>query len=200
MNANTGEPSPITITFDLQLRDVEHGLAALPRARWARRAAWVSIAVVAALVAWRVREGRDPGVMLAIGAFLVVVLFIGRDPAKRVAKRVYAALPEAARHVELRFDAHGILATSGDAATETPWSRVSQVLEDQNSLLLFESSSNAQIVPRRSLTEEQSARLQELIRLHVVPHRQRWLTRQIALRLVIYLVLFAAFWFFYKHR
>lgn len=200
MIARPGDANTIEIAFDLQLNDVEQGLAALPRARWARVAAWVSIVVVAALVAWRVHEGRNAGVIIAIGAFLVVALYIGRDPAKRVAKRVFDGLPEAARHVELRFDQQGIQTTSADQGTETPWSRVSRVLEARNTFLLFESRSNAQIVPKRVLTEEQCATLRDLVARYVVPRNEPWLTPQIAVRFAIYAILFVAFWFFYKYR
>jgi len=203
MDASPNEPNgrvPIIVTFDLQLLDVQQGLGALPRARWAKVAAWIGILTVGALVAWRVHEGRDPGVMVAVGVFLVAALFIGRDPAKRIAKRVYANLPEVERHVELKFDQEGIQTNTGAQATLTPWSRVMQVVEARHTFVLFESRSNAQLVPKRAMTNEQCAELRELIRQRVVPRKDPWLTRQVAVRLVIYALLFVALWLFFRNR
>jgi len=200
MDTSLADSQTITVAFDFQLSDIEQGLASLPRARWARIAGWSSILVVAALIAWRLREGRDPGYVILLGVFLMVVLFVGRDPSKRIAKRVYEGLPPEARHVELSFNQQGIVLTTGTESTETPWTRLSHVLDSRSSILLFESRSNAQIVPKRALTPEQYSALRALVRQHVVRRNEPWLTPQIALRIAIYAVLFGAFWFFYQHR
>jgi hypothetical protein len=200
MDTSREDSQTITVGFDFQLSDIEQGLASLPRARWARIAGWLSILVVAALIAWRLREGRDPGYVILLGVFLMVVLFMGRDPSKRIAKRVYEGLPPEARHVELSFNQQGIVLTTGTESTETPWTQLSHVLDSRNSILLFESRSNAQIVPKRALTPEQYSALRSLVRQHVVRRNEPWLTPQIAVRIAIYAALFGAFWFFYQRR
>ena len=77
MNAGSSETQPLVISFDLQLTDVERGLASLPRARFARMAAWFAMLVVAALVAWRWHEGRDPSLLAVVGVIMIAVLFAG---------------------------------------------------------------------------------------------------------------------------
>lgn len=200
MDTSLADSQTVNVAFDFQLSDIEQGLASLPRARWARIAGWSSILVVAALIAWRLREGRDPGYVILLGVFLMVVLFVGRDPSKRIAKRVYEGLPPEARHVELSFNQQGIKLTTGSESTETPWTQLSHVLDSRSSILLFESRSNAQIVPKRALTPEQYSVLHALVRRHVVRRNEPWLTPQITVRIAIYAVLFGAFWFFYQHR
>ena len=200
MENSPADSQTITVAFDFQLSDIEQGLASLPRARWARFAGWASILIVAALIAWRLREGRDPGYVILLGVFLVVVLFVGRDPSKRIAKRVYDGLTPETRHVELSFSQRGIELASGTVSTETPWSQLSHVLDSRSSILLFESRSNAQIIPKRALTQEQYVALRALVRQHVVRRREPWLTPPIALRIAIYVVLFGAFWYFYQQR
>jgi YcxB-like protein len=184
-----GNERPLVITFDLQLADVERGLASLPRARFARSAAWFSMLVVAALVAWRWHEGRNPSIMVVVGAFLIVALFAGRDPAKRIAKKVYQALPTDARHVELTIDDQKLRLVSGAAATELDWNAVARALDSRHSILLFESRSSAQIIPKRALSREQYAALSAIVKRKVVPRREPWLTPAIARRMVTYLLL-----------
>jgi hypothetical protein len=200
MNAGSSATQPLVISFELQLADVERGLASLPRARFARMAAWFGMLVVAALVAWRWHEGRDPSLLAVVGVVMIAVLFAGSNPAKRIAKRVYDALPAEARHVELNVDDSGIKLVAGDTTAETPWARVSRVSDARHSLLLFESRSNAQIIPKRALSAEQYATLRALVKQHVVPRKEPWWTPEIARRIFTYALLIVGLWMLYRYR
>jgi hypothetical protein len=200
MNAGSSESLPLVVSFDLQLTDVERGLASLPRARFARMVAWFGMLVVPALVAWRWHEGRDPTLLAVVGVVMLGVLFAGRNPAKRIAKRIYDAVPPEDRHVELNVDDSGIRLVAGDASAETPWARISRVTDARHSLLLFESRSNAQIIPKRALTAEQYAALRSLVKQHVVPRKEPWLTPEISRRIVTYALLLVGMWMLYRYR
>lgn len=200
MSQSADSQHSLVVTFDLQQADIEHGLAALPRARAARVMAWVSMVAVVALVAWRVREGRDPAVMVVVGLFLLGVLFLGRNPSRRIAKRIFEALPAESRHVEMAFDETGVVVGTGGETTPTPWTRFIRTLDAKKSVLLFESRSNAQIIPKRALSAEQYAELTRLVRAHVVTQREPWLTPELTRRLFIYALLLAAILFYYHFQ
>ena len=190
----------VEVNFELQLTDVEQGLATLPRARLSKMVSWFGVVAVVAIIGWRWHEGRDPKLLGIIGALLIAALVWGRDPTKRIARRIYDALPEQDRQVVLRCDDEGIHLQSGESSTLVNWSEVARVLEARNSFLIFASRTSAQIVPKRVLTTEQVSTLRRLIQRHVVPRREPWLTDAIFKRVLIYGFLFAAIWAFYKYR
>ena len=200
MSTGTSESQPVVVAFDLQLVDVERGLSSLSRARFARLFAWLSMLVVAALVAWRWREGHNPTVLAIVGVVLVAILFLSRDPAKRVARRVFDALPPEVRHVELTLSNAGVSLQAGETRTDTAWSSIVKVVDARHSFLLFESRTHAQIIPKRALISEQYAILKSLVEAHVVPQSEPWWTPEVLRRAVLYALLLTGLWMFYRLR
>jgi YcxB-like protein len=199
MASDDSELPPIEVQFELQLSDVERGLASLPRARLARWIAWLSMPAVVGVLAWRWHEGRSPGILAVFGGILLLALFLGRDPSKRIAKRVFEALPAEARAVSMHLDIHGISLALNAESTQVDWQRVSRAVESRHSILLFSSRSSAQIIPKRALSSEQLQGLRTLIARYVVARREPWITPEIRRRFVIYAVLIVAFWLVYSH-
>lgn len=192
-------PTVVNLEFELQLADVEQGLQALPRARLSRLFSWLSVVAVVAIVAWRWHEGRDPGVLVIVAIFLIGILVVGRDPAKRVAKRVFDALPTEARTLKLRIDDAGIHLGTGDTPSQLSWAQVTRVLDARRSFLVFASRTEAQIIPKRSLTLEQIGVIRALVARHVTPQREPWLSPELVRRTLVYGLILAALWFAYHY-
>lgn len=200
MTIASDEPRVVEVNFELQLTDVEQGLASLPRARLSKMAGWFGVVAVVAVIGWRWHEGRDPRLLTVVGVLLIAALVWGRDPTKRIAKRIYDALPIQERQVSLSCNDEGVRLQSGDSSTLVTWPEVARVLEARKSFLVFASRTNAQIVPKRVLTTEQVIAFRELAKHHVVPRREPWLTDALFRRILIYGLVFAAIWAFYKYR
>jgi len=196
----TDVPKIIEIKFELQLVDVEQGLAQLPRARLSKVFGWFGVVAVVAIIAWRWHEGRDPSLLAIVGVLLVATFFLRRDPTKRIAKRIFEALPADALQVSLQCDETGIQLTSSDSSTHVAWNEVVRVLDTRASFLIFTSRTNAQIVPKRALQTDQVNALRQLVARHVVPQREPWLTPAIQRRLLVYAALFAAVWVIYYYN
>ena len=200
MSIASDSPKVVEVNFELQLADVEQGLAALPRARLSKMFGWFGVLAVLAIIGWRWHEGRDPSLLAVVGVLLIATFVLGRDPTKRIAKRIYDALPVEARQVTLRCNDAGIQLDSSDSSTLVRWPDVTRVLEAKSSFLIFASRTSAQIVPKRVLTADQVIALRHLVTHHVVPRREPWLTDAVFRRIMIYALLFAAIWAIYKFR
>jgi hypothetical protein len=198
-NERASSPAVVNLEFELQLADVEQGLQALPRARLSRFFSWLSVAGVVAIVAWRWHEGRDPGVLVIVAIFLIGILVVGRDPAKRIAKRVFDALPIEARRLQLRIDDEGIHLGTGDTQSQLSWGQVIRVMDSKRSFLLFASRTEAQIIPKRGLTSEQIGIIRALVAQRVTPQGEPWLTPEILRRTLIYGLIIAALWLVYQY-
>lgn len=192
MTTATDAPKIVEVGFELQLADVEQGLAMLPRARLSKFFGWFGVLGIVAIIGWRWHEGRDQVLLAIVGILVISTFVLGRDPTKRIAKRVYDALPIDARQVTLSIDDEGIHLASGATNTRVNWAEVARVLDARTSFLIFASRTNAQIVPKRALTAEQVIDLRNLVARHVVPRREPWLSTAILRRVLIYALLFAA--------
>jgi hypothetical protein len=183
------EPQVVEIDFELQLSDVQRGLAVLPRARLSRWVGWAGVVAVIGIIAWRWHEGRDHRTLIIVGALLIAFFVLGRNPTKKIAKRIFDALPAEARKVHARFDEAGVLVDSGEAQL-LAWRDVT----------IFASRTNAQIVPKRTMTAEQVRSTRDLIARHVVPQHEPWATPALVRRVLIYTLVIAAIWMMYNYR
>jgi hypothetical protein len=174
---------------DLRLSDVEEGLASLPRARLARWLGVLAPALASAIILYRWEEKRDRMLLGGVAILTIVALIFIRNPTKRLAKRVFNSLSEEARHVEIRVDSEGIRLGSSGGQTDLPWSSVWKVTESRNTLLVFVSRTDAQIVPKRAFSEQALGRFREWVRTSVTPRREPWLTPDLRRRLTVWLVL-----------
>jgi len=199
MTMTTDAPKVVEVKFELQLADVEQGLAQLPRARLSKFFGWFGVVAVVAIIGWRWHEGRDPSLLAIVGELLIATFVLGRDPTKRIAKRIFDALPADALQVSLQCDEAGVQLMSSDSTTHVAWNEVVRVLDTRASFLIFTSRTNAQIVPKRALQAHQVSALRQLVARHVVPQREPWLTPAIQRRLVVYAALFAAVWAIYYY-
>lgn len=195
----TTEPRAVEFNFELQLSDVHRGLAALPRARLTKWVGWFGVIAVLAIIAWRWHEGRDQRTLVVVGALLIMFFILGRDPTQRIARKIFQQLPEEARRVNIRLDEQGVRVDAGDAQT-LYWANVTQVIDTSHTLLVFASRTNAQILPKRAMTPEQIRVARELVREHVVPQREPWITPTLVRRVLIYTIVFVgiSMWYFYR--
>ncbi len=193
----TDAPQAVEVEFELQLADVEQGLALLPRARLSKVFGWFGVIAVVLIIAWRWHEGRDPSLLAIVGVLLIATLVFRRDPTKRIAGRIFDALPVDARQVSLKCDEVGVQLMSSESSTLVNWNEVVRVLDTRASFLIFTSRTNAQIVPKRALAAAQIKDLRQLVARHVVPRREPWLTPAIVRQLIVYAALFAAVWAIY---
>jgi len=155
-------------------------------------------------VAARIHEGvvwsaRDQRTLLVVGALLIAFFVVGRDPTKRIARKIFQQLPADARQVSIRVDETGVQVVSGDTQ-HLEWAKVTRVTDTRETFLVFASRTNAQILPKRAMTTEQIRTVREFIARHVVPQREPWLTPTLVRRVLIYTVIFAAIWLWYTYR
>jgi len=182
-------PNPIEFELSLQERDIQQGLAALPRARIARILAWVGSACVLTLVAYRWQQDGDRTSLVLVVGIMVAYLLVNRDPTKRLARRIYRALPEARRTLVVKIDERGLDVRSGDQSVQVEWAEVIRVVVTRTTFLVFTSPTDAQILPRRALSADQVAALQNLIAARVVPRAFPIWSRELRNRILMWLLL-----------
>jgi hypothetical protein len=191
MTQASPEPQVVEIEFELQLSDVHRGLAVLPRARLSKWVGWAGVLAVLGIIGWRWHEGRDPRILAIIGIVLISFFILGRDPTRRIAKRIFDALPAESRQVKIRFDEAGVQVDSNDAQS-LGWSNVTRVLDSRETFMIFASRTNAQIIPKRAMTPEQIRAIRGLVARRVVTQREPWLTPALVRRVLIYTLIVAA--------
>jgi hypothetical protein len=179
---------------ELQLSDIEGGLASLPRAKVAQAVSFGGGALVIAMVAYRWNEGKDHTMLAVIGLSILVLLFLNRNPARKIAKRVYASLPPEARRISVRVSDEGITLRSSGAETELEWSQIWKLNETRNVVVVFTSRQNAQILPKRAFSESQLVKLRTLAKERIVQHTEPFLTPELTKRLIVWTVTFAIVW------
>jgi len=179
---------PIEFELSLQEKDIQLGLAALPRARIARTLAWIGAACVLTLVAYRWQQDGDRTSLVLVVGIMVAYLLVNRDPTKRLAQRIYRALPEARRTLVVKIDQQGLEVQSGNQSVHVEWAEVIRVIVTRTTFLVFTSPTDAQILPKRALTAHQISALQELIAARVVPRAIPIWSRELRNRLFLWLL------------
>ncbi|HEY5961434.1 MAG TPA: YcxB family protein [Polyangiaceae bacterium] len=178
----------------LSLADVEAGLSALPRAKIAKTISWVGAAAVIGMVAYRWMEGRDRTALVMIGALLLVLLVTNRNPARRIAKRVYASLDDASRRMRITVDDEGFrVATNGNESL-LPWSDVRRCVDSRTVFVVFVSQHDAQILPKRAFSDADQRRIRELSKSKILERNEPWLTPELRKRMLLWLAVFAVVW------
>jgi hypothetical protein len=204
--AKTSEPSASaspTGEVTLLLSDIETGLSALPRAKVARYVAWGGTAAVVAMVAYRWVQGYDRKSLVIVAVILLVLLASSRNPAKRIAKRVYASLPEDAKRLRIAVSEQEFCVTSSGNESLLPWSDVRRCVEARNAFVVFVSQHDAQILPKRGFSASDLQAIREWSRTKIVKRDEPWLTPQLRLRLMVWLAVFALVWIawtYFGHR
>jgi hypothetical protein len=183
---SSSEARPIQATVVLTEADIEEGLSSLPRARATRLLGALTPIAVAVLLLYRWQEERDRTLLAGVAILMVLALLFLRNPVRRLAHRVFASLPEAARRFELRIDEQGVVIISSTEESPLPWSEIWRVRESKKSFMLFVSRQDAQILPKRSLTSEDIARIRTLAARQVRPHKEPWLTPELRRRLLLW--------------
>jgi hypothetical protein len=203
--AETANPSPDSRSntahnsgeVALTLSDIEAGLSALPRAKATRYIVWGGAVAVVAMVAYRWMEGRNHTSLVVIGVVLLGILAVNGNPAKRIAKKVYASLPDDAKTLRISVDETGFSVTSSGNESMLPWSEVQRCIETRQVLVVFVSRHDGQILPKRAFSEADLRSVREwsktkIVRRHVPA--QPWLTPEVRSRMLIWLVVFALVW------
>jgi hypothetical protein len=188
---------------ELTLADIEAGLASLPRAKVARGIALVGATLVVAMVGYRWYEGRDRTTLLVVGAALLLLLIVNRNPARKIARRVHDSLPEDARKIAVSVDDDGVHLCSGGAESLLPWSGIHKLVETRDVVVVFVSRENAQILPKRALNAVELIRLRELAKQKITAHEEPWLTPELTKRMLYWLLTFVvvwSVWFFFGRK
>jgi len=196
-------PSADLGEVDLTLSDIEAGLASLPRAKIARAVSVGGALLVAAMVAYRWHEGRDRTTLAMVGVAVLVLLFVNRNPARKIAKRVFDALPLDARKIAIKVDESGLLLRSSGADSKIPWSDIWKLVETNEVIVVFLNRENAQILPKRALSESQLSLLRTLSKQKVVVRHEPFFTPELYKRLLVWSSIFAiawVVWFFFGQK
>lgn len=195
------EPPASTATktgeVTLTLSDIESGLAALPRARVARYIVGGGALAVIALVAYRWNEGRERTPLLVIGAVFLLLLLMNGNPAKRIAKKVFASLPEESKTIRVSVDEDGFGVTSSGTESRLPWSDVQRCVETREVLVVFVSQHDGQILPKRAFTESQLESIREWSKSKIVKRdatAEPWFTPELRRRMMVWIVVIALVW------
>jgi len=191
-STNSEQPEKGAVT--LTLADIEAGLSALPRAKFARLVTWVGGGAVAALVGYRWIEGRDRTSLVIVAAVLFALLAINSNPTRRIAKRVHASLPEDAKRIRILADERGFRVVSNDRESLLDWSEVRRFLETRHVLVVFVSQHDAQILPKRAFTESELTAIRGWASSKIRKHDEPWLTPELRTRMMIWLVVFGFVW------
>lgn len=195
--ANAVEPSttePIAGEVTLTLADLEAGLSALPRAKVARIISWIGGAAVIGMVVYRWMEGRDRTSLIIIGVVLLGLLFSSRNPARRIAQRVYAGLDASSKQLRVAVDEAGFRVASSGNESLLPWTEVRRCVETRQVLVVFVSQHDAQILPKRAFSAADLASIRQWAKTKVIARNESWLTPELRTRMMIWLVVFALVW------
>jgi hypothetical protein len=125
---------------------------------------------------------------------LLVLLFMSRNPAKRIAKRVYDSLPPDAREMAIQVDEEGFRVTSSGNHSPLPWSQVRRCVDARGVFVVFVSKHDAQILPKRAFSDADIASIRQWSKSKIVKHDEPWLTPELRVRMMIWLVVFALVW------
>lgn len=188
---------------ELTLSDIEAGLASLPRAKVARAIALVGSSLVIAMVGYRWYEGKDRTTLLIVGVVLLAFLIINRNPTRKIAKKVYESLPADARKIAISINDEGLELHSGGAKSELAWSEIWKVTETRQVLVVFVSRENAQIIPKRGLTETQLDFLRKLAKQKIIIRDEPWFTPELQKRMMLWLlsaIVIWGLWFFVARK
>ncbi|MGC4067718.1 MAG: YcxB family protein [Polyangiaceae bacterium] len=189
--------------IELKLSDVEAGLGSLPRAKFARFVSIFGALLVVAMVAYRWQEGRDRTTLTLVGLAILALLVINRNPAGRIAKRVYDSLPKEARRIAVTLNDDGLVLRSSGAESELAFADLWKITETRDVFVVFVSRENAQILPKRALATTDQDRLRTLARQKIVRRDEPFFTPQLQKRLTIWTLIFAvvwAAWYFFGQR
>jgi hypothetical protein len=189
--------------IELRLSDVEAGLGSLPRAKFARFVSIFGALLVIAMVAYRWQEGRDRTTLTLVGLAILALLVINRNPAGRIAKRVYDALPPEARRIAVTLNDDGLVLRSSGAESDLAFADLWRITETRDVFVVFVSRENAQILPKRALTATDQDRLRTLARQKIVKRTEPFFTPQLQKRLTVWTLVFAiawAIWYFFGQR
>ena len=190
--AKTGPNSIDEVT--LTLADIEEGLGALPRARTARYVTWIGACAVISMVAYRWFEGRDRTSLVVIAVVLLGIILSNRNPARKIARRVYASLPEDAKALRISVDETGFRVVSSGNEAALPWDQVRRCVETRNVFVVFLSKHDAQILPKRAFGDADIRAIRQWSASKVRKHEDPWLTPDLRRRMMIWLVVFAIVW------
>lgn len=193
-SVKTDAASPSIGEVTLALSDIEEGLAALPRAKMARYVSWFGAVAVAGLVGYRWIEGRDRTSLIVIAVVLLFILALNRNPAKRIAKRVYTSLSEDAKKLHIAVSDDGFRVGSSGSESLLEWANVRRLVETRNVLVVFVSQHDAQILPKRAFTEGELESIRSFAQSKVQLHDEPWLTPELRTRMMIWLVVVAVIW------
>ena len=127
--------------------------------------------------------------MVLVVGIMVAYLLVSRDPTKRLARRIYRALPEARRTLVVKIDERGLDVRSGDQSVQVEWAEVIRVVVTRTTFLVFTSPTDAQILPKRALPADQAVALQNLIAARVVPRAFPIWSRELRNRIFLWLLL-----------
>jgi hypothetical protein len=189
-STKTGE---VTLT----LSDIESGLAALPRARAARFVVLGGALVVIALVVYRWNEGRERTPLIVIGAVFLLLLLMNGNPAKRIAKKVFASLPEESKTIRVRVDEDGFGVTSSGTESRLPWRDVRRCVETREVLVVFITQHDGQILPKRAFSASELESIREWSKTKIVERsasKEPWFTPELRTRMMIWILVFALVW------
>lgn len=190
----TDAASPSSAEVSLALSDIEEGLSALPRAKMARYVSWFGAVAVAGLVGYRWIEGRDRTSLIVIAIVLLFILALNRNPAKRIAKRVYTSLPEDAKKLRIAVSDEGFRVSSSGTESLLDWANVRRLVETPNVLVVFVSQHDAQILPKRAFTAGELQSIRSIAQSRIRLHHEPWLTPELRTRMMIWLVVVAVIW------
>lgn len=192
-------PSSHAAGVTLVLSDIEQGLSALPRAKMARYVSWVGGLAVIGLVGYRWMEGRDRTALIVIAAVLLFILASNRNPAKRIAKRVYAALPEEAKRLRIAASDEGFRVSSSGTESLLDWANVRRLVETDSVLVVFVSRHDAQILPKRAFTPVELESIRSLAKTKIRKHDEPWLTPELRTRIMIWTSVAALIWIVFTY-
>jgi hypothetical protein len=193
----SGIPSAAIGEVTLTLSDIEAGLSVLPRAKVARTIAWGGALAVVGLIGYRWMEGRDRTSLIIIAVILLGLLSINRNPANRIAKKVYASLPEDSKTLRVSVDEAGFRVNSSGNESLLPWTDVQRCVETRNVLVVFVSQHDAQIIPKRAFSPAELQAIRKWSQTKIVKHQmpsESWFTPQLRTRMMIWLAVFAVVW------
>jgi len=181
--------------LELTESDVLHALQSMPERRFG--AAAVSALAALVLVGIGLVQGFDPAIWMSIGFAGVLLVFTNLSSTRLQARRFFKDIAADRRETAYVFTPTGLEITTKHSHVKQDYEALKRFVLMPHTLLLYSSSSIAQIVPLRAFAPADRDRVIAWVQAQVKPSPKLppTLRRTVGIWLVL-VIAFAAIWWF----
>lgn len=185
--------------LELTEADVLHALQSMPERRFGAAAVYVFATLVLLGIGWV--QGFDPAIWMSLGFVAVLLVFTNLGSTRLQARRFFKDIDADKRETTYVFTPTALEVTTKNSHVKQDYEALKRFVLMPHTLLLYSSSSVAQIVPLRAFDPTDRERVIGWVRAQVKPSPKVPLALKRTVGLwVVLVVAFVAIWWFLNPR